>query len=83
MSIYYGDEAIAYLAKKSEQNDIKSSSHWNNYHSDFRFEDYPWHLASEIQEDELCPWTQKYYNFQPPFYRNYLGPFRHRLVIFS
>ena len=39
MSIYYGDEVITYLAKKSQQKDIKSSSHWDNYHSDFSFED--------------------------------------------
>jgi len=39
MSIYFGDEAITYLAKKSQQKDIKSSSHWDNYHSDFGFED--------------------------------------------
>ena len=48
-----------------------------------KFDNYPWHLSSEIQEDELCPWSQKYYSPRPPFYRNYLGPIRHRLVKFS
>ena len=28
---------INYLAKKSQQQDPKSSSHWNNYHSDFSY----------------------------------------------
>jgi hypothetical protein len=39
MSIYYGDDAITYLAKKAHQQDPKSSSHWDLYHSDFRFDD--------------------------------------------
>ena len=37
MSIYYGDDAISYLAKKSTKKDTQSSSHWRNYHADFNF----------------------------------------------
>ena len=37
MSTYYGDDAIVYLAEKSQQIDIKSSSHWNKYHANFSF----------------------------------------------
>lgn len=39
MSIYYGDDAIAYLAKQSQQKDTQSSSHWDNYHANFNFKD--------------------------------------------
>jgi hypothetical protein len=71
MSIYYGDDAITYLAKKAHQQDPKSSSHWDFYHSDYRFDD-----------DELCPWHLKYYSTKPPFYHDYDGPIRHRLAQF-
>ena len=47
------------------------------------FEEYPWHLSDETLEDELCPWHQKYYNIKFPFYHNYDGPIRHRLVKFK
>ncbi len=46
------------------------------------FEEYPWNLADEILEDELCPWHQKHYNTKFPFYHNYDGSIRHRLVRF-
>ena len=39
MSIYFGDNAITYLANKAHQQDPKSCSHWGFYHSDFRFDD--------------------------------------------
>jgi len=48
-----------------------------------RFGDYPWSPADEIMLDELCPWHQQYYSTRPPFYRNYDGPIRHRLVRLS
>ena len=47
------------------------------------FEDYPWHLSSKVLDDELCPWHQKYYNFRPPFYHEYDGIHKHRLIEFS
>jgi len=46
-----------------------------------RFIDYPWQPNDEILLDELCPWHQRYYSTRPPFYRNYDGPIRHRLVV--
>lgn len=48
-----------------------------------RFSEYPWHSDDNIVVDELCPWTQQYYTFVPPFYRPYDGLIRHRLVNFS
>ena len=39
MSLYYGNDAINYLAKKSQKKDTKSSSHWNKFHADFSFND--------------------------------------------
>lgn len=47
------------------------------------FEDYPWHLSSKVLDDELCPWHQKYYSFRPPFYHDYDGIHKHRLIEFS
>tara|TARA_B100001059_G_C17806849_1_gene569722 strand:- start:710 stop:1642 length:933 start_codon:yes stop_codon:yes gene_type:complete len=46
------------------------------------FEDYPWHLSSKVLDDELCPWHQKYYSFRPPFYHDYDGVHKHRLIEF-
>lgn len=45
-----------------------------------RFADYPWHSSDQVLVDDLCPWHQQYYSTRPPFYRNYDGPIRHRLV---
>ena len=47
------------------------------------FEEYPWNNDDLIRDDELCPWTQFYYSFAPPFYRLYDGPFQHKLVRLS
>jgi len=48
-----------------------------------KFEDYPWHLSTKTLDDGLCPWHHKHYNLKPPFYHNYDGDIRHRLVSFS
>jgi hypothetical protein len=48
-----------------------------------RFADYPWHDSDQVLVDERCPWHQQYYVTRPPFYRNYDGPTRHRLVRMS
>ena len=48
-----------------------------------KFRDYPWHLASQILDDEICPWHQKYYSTKPPFYHNFDGDHYHRLVKFE
>ena len=39
MSIYYGDDAITYISKKAQEQDPKSSSHWDMYHSNFSFDE--------------------------------------------
>lgn len=39
MTVYFGDEAIDYLASKIKQDDPKSSSHWDHYHSKFDYKD--------------------------------------------
>ena len=44
---------------------------------------YPWKDSDEIIVDELCPWQKKYYSIKPPFFHNYDGPVRHRLVRLS
>lgn len=44
------------------------------------FFQYPWSDHDEILVDRLCPWSQKYYSFMPPFYFSYDGPIQHRLV---
>ena len=44
------------------------------------FLDYPWHAKDVSLVDELCPWSQFYYSFRPPFYHRYDGPHQHRLV---
>ncbi len=44
------------------------------------FMDYPWDIDDEIIVDELCPWSQYYYNMRPFFYHKYDGPIQHRLV---
>ena len=38
MPIFYGDDAITYLEGKLQQQDPKSSSHWDMYHSNFSFD---------------------------------------------
>lgn len=48
-----------------------------------RFSAYPWQPSDRVLVDELCPWHQQYYSVVPPFYRNYDGPTRHRLVEMS
>jgi putative sugar O-methyltransferase len=48
-----------------------------------KFSDYPWKKDDLILVDELCPWTQQYYSFIPPFYRNYDGPIIHQLRLMS
>ena len=35
--IYTGQQAIDYLAAKANENDVAESSHWQQYHSAFRF----------------------------------------------
>jgi len=45
-----------------------------------RFSEYPWQSSDQVLVDELCAWHQQYYSMYPPFYRNYDGPARHRLV---
>jgi hypothetical protein len=45
------------------------------------FNDYPWLNEDKILVDEPCPWHQFYYSIRPPFYRQYDGTHRHRLVI--
>lgn len=44
---------------------------------------YPWKDSDEIIVDELCPWQKKYSSIKPPFFHNYDGPIRHRLVRLS
>jgi len=39
VSIYNADDAINYLVTKMKKVDIKASSHWVNYHSEFDFKD--------------------------------------------
>jgi hypothetical protein len=48
-----------------------------------RFRDYPWNSNDDILLDELCPWHQQYYSFNPPFFRPYDGPIRHRLAVMA
>lgn len=48
-----------------------------------KFADYPWRDSDQVLVDEQCPWHQQYYVTRPPFYRNYDGPIRHRLVRMS
>jgi len=49
-----------------------------------RFDDYPWNENDEILFDEPCPiWNQRSYIFKPPFYVNYMGKNKHRLVFLS
>lgn len=48
-----------------------------------QFLNYPWSKSDFILVDELCPWHQQYYVLYPPFYKNYDGPIRHRIVKFS
>ena len=45
-----------------------------------KFKEYPWIAEDEIIRDELCPWHQEFYSFNPPFFRVYDGPIQHRLV---
>ena len=47
-----------------------------------KFSNYPWHLSEDIIIDAFCPWHQKYYSMKPPFYHDYDGAIRHRLVKF-
>jgi hypothetical protein len=47
-----------------------------------KFSDYPWGDAS-IVLDELCPWYLDFYNKTPPFFHNYDGLIRHRIVRFG
>ncbi len=44
---------------------------------------YPWKDSDEIIVDELCPWQKKSYSIKPPFFHNYDGTIRHRLVRLS
>ena len=49
-----------------------------------RFNEYPWDNKDEIIFDEPCPvWNQKTYSFKPPFYINFDGMIRHRLLFLS
>ena len=48
-----------------------------------RFSEYPWLLGDDVMDDQLCPLHQFYYAYNPPFYRPYDGPIRHRLVRFA
>jgi len=48
------------------------------------FDDYPWKKNDKIVFDETCPnWNQRTYMSKPPFYVNYDGKHKHRLVFLS
>ena len=52
--------------------------------TNIKFSEYPWAKKDEVIFDELCPvWHQQTYSYNPPFYRNYDGSFRHRLCFLS
>ncbi len=44
------------------------------------FDDYPWAPKDSVLLDELTPWHQWCYSGNPPFFRRYDGPIRHRLI---
>lgn len=49
-----------------------------------RFDDYPWNENDKILFDESCPiWNQRTYMIKPPFYINFMGEYKHRLVFLS
>ncbi|PPR41509.1 MAG: hypothetical protein CFH22_00541 [Alphaproteobacteria bacterium MarineAlpha5_Bin12] len=48
------------------------------------FDDYPWKKNDKIVFDETCPnWNQRTYMSKAPFYVNYDGKHKHRLVFLS
>ena len=94
--MYVGDSAIDYLRKNFQVEDSVESSHWKYYNrnvrfsnnifdgSIIRFDDYPWNENDEILFDESCPiWNQRTYMIKPPFYINFMGEYKHRLVFLS
>ena len=44
------------------------------------FEAYPWDRNDDVILDELCPWYQRFPVWQPPFWKAFDGPIRHRLL---
>ncbi len=52
--------------------------------TELKFDEYYWKKNDNIIFDEICPlWNQKTYMSKPPFYVNYDGKNKHRLVFLS
>ncbi len=48
--------------------------------TEVNFMQYPWDSGDTIVVDELCAWSQYYYDMKPFFYHHYDGPIQHRLA---
>ncbi len=52
--------------------------------TELKFDEYNWKHNDNVIFDEICPlWNQKTYMSKPPFYINYDGKNKHRLVFLS
>lgn len=77
---FIGNECIKQLNEMTKLDDKTSSSYWDHYHSDFHFDGQNFSGIKMLGDSYYNSLAKKYYSIKPPFFHNYDGPVRHRLV---